>query len=85
MKHQGETSVCAGEHVEAVTETKQRSVLFPEEDTKNIAELTSDILRLLYSIGVPKRIETVYILLVHTYITTSIYSWILKTEALTWG
>ena len=60
-------------------------VLFPEEDTKNIAELTSDSLRLLYSIGVPKRIETVYILLVHTYITTSIYSWILKTEALTWG
>ena len=32
-----------------------------------------------------KRIETVYILLVNTYITTSIYSWILKTEALTWG
>ena len=32
-----------------------------------------------------KRIETVYILLVHTYITTSIHSWILKTEALTWG
>ena len=85
MKDQGESSVCAGGHAEAVTETKQRSVLFPEEDTKNIAELTSDILRLLYSIGVPKRIETVYILLVHTYITTSIYSWILKTEALTWG
>ena len=45
-----ESSVCAGGHAETVTETKQRSVLFPEEETKNIAELTSYSLRLLYSI-----------------------------------
>ena len=50
MKHRGESSVCAGGHAETVTETKQRSVLFPEEETKNIAELTSYSLRLLYSI-----------------------------------
>ena len=52
---------------------KLNKVLFPEEDTKNIAELTSDSLRLLYSIGVPKRIETVYILLVHTYISQPVF------------
>ena len=45
-----ESSVCAGGHAETVTETKQRRVLFPEEETKNIAELTSYSLRLLYSI-----------------------------------